>query len=108
MDFLQLTVTGKIWRYPGKGGWYFVSLSEEDSRALKEEKRIDRTFYGYVPVTATLGARVWMTTLFPSKDGPYLLAIKADVRAKERIGVGDEVVVDCRVALSKRELDIRP
>lgn len=108
MDFLQLTVTGKIWKYPGKGGWCFVSLSEEDSRALKEQKRIDRTGYGYAPVTVTLGSTVWTTTLFPSKEGPYLLAIKADVRAKERVGVGDEVVVDCRIALSKSELDIFP
>lgn len=108
MDFLQLTVTGKIWRYPGKGGWFFVSLSEADSLVLKQEKRIERTGYGYVPVTATLGSTVWTTTLFPSKEGPYLLAIKADVRAKERVGVGDEVTVDCRVALSKSELDVFP
>ncbi|PWB92554.1 DUF1905 domain-containing protein [Methylosinus sporium] len=106
MNFLQIVVRGKVWRYPGKGGWFFVSLSETDSRALKDERRIDRTGYGYVPVTASLGSTVWSTTLFPSKDGPYLLAIKADVRTKERVSIGEEVIVECRVALSKREQDI--
>jgi len=108
MPCLQIIVRGKLWKYPGKGGWCFVSLSEEDSRSLKNEKRIDRAGYGYVPITATLGSSVWRTTLFPSKEGPYLLAIKADVRAKERIGVGDDVVVDCHIELSERGLDVFP
>jgi hypothetical protein len=108
MNCLRLLVRGTVWKYPGKGGWFFVSVSEDDSRSLKRETRIGRTGYGYVPVVATLGSSVWRTTLFPSKDGPYLLAIKADVRARERIGVGDEVAVDCQVALSERGLDAFP
>lgn len=106
MNNLQIVVKGKIWKYPGKGGWCFVSLGDDESRSLKAEKRIGRTAYGFVPVTATLGASVWRTTLFPSKEGPYLLAIKGDVRAKERVGVGDEVEVSCVVAFADRELDI--
>lgn len=105
MNCLQIIVKGKVWKYPGKGGWCFVSLSDDDSKALRDEKRIDRTAYGYVPVTATLGASVWQTTFFPSKEGPYLLAIKADVRTRERVGVGDEVEVRCVVAIAERELD---
>lgn len=101
MNCWKIVVKGPIWKYPGPGGWYFVSVGEEVSKRLKSEKRINRTGYGYVPVTATLGSTVWETTLFPSKDGPYLLAIKANVRAKERIGVGDEVEAECVVALTE-------
>jgi hypothetical protein len=108
MHCLQLVVRGTIWKYPGKGGWCFVSLGDDESRLLKAEKRIARTAYGFVPVAATLDASVWRTTLFPSKDGPYLLAIKGDVRAKERVGVGDQVEVSCVVALEDRELDLCP
>ncbi|MBY6241450.1 DUF1905 domain-containing protein [Methylosinus sp. Sm6] len=104
---LQILVRGKIWKYPGKGGWCFVSLGDGDSKSLKDEKRIGRTAYGFVPVTATLGSSVWKTTLFPSKDGPYLLAIKGEVRAKAQVGVGDEVEVSCVIAL-QRELDTFP
>jgi hypothetical protein len=98
-------IRGRISKYPGPGGWCFVSMGDEDSRKLKAEKRIGRTGFGYVPVTATLGSSTWRTTLFPTKEGPYMLAIKADVRAKERIGVGDDVCVRCAVALADPGLD---
>jgi hypothetical protein len=105
-SFVKLTIAGKIWKYPGPAGWYFVSVSNEDSDRLKAEKRINPPGYGYVPVTATLGATSWRTTLFPSKDGPYLLAIKSSVRAKERVSEGDDVEVQCVVALSDPKLDV--
>lgn len=57
-------------------------------------------------VTVTLGSSAWETTLFPSKNGPYLLAIKASVRAKERIDVGDEVAAKCVVRLSDPRLGV--
>jgi hypothetical protein len=105
---MKLTISGKIWRYPGSAGWFFLSVSDEDSKRLKAEKRINRTGYGFVPVTASLGATSWRTTLFPSKEGPYLLAIKSAVRAKERVAVGDDVDVQCVVTLSDPKLDFAP
>jgi hypothetical protein len=102
---MKLTISGKIWKYPGPAGWYFLSASHDDSKKLKAEKRINRTGYGYVPVMATLGATSWRTTLFPSKDGPYLLAIKAGIRAKERVSEGDHVEVKCVIKLSDPKLD---
>jgi hypothetical protein len=105
MNFLRIEITGVIWKYPGPGGWCFVSVGDKDSKTLKNERRINRTGFGYVPVTATLGSSVWETTLFPSKDGPYLLAIKASVRTRQRVGVGDEVKAQCVVKLSDPPLD---
>jgi hypothetical protein len=54
-----------------------------------------RIAWGYIPVTAKLGTTEWKTTLFPSKEGPYLLAIKASVRKKEAIEEGDAVSASC-------------
>jgi hypothetical protein len=96
----KIAVRGPIWKYPGPGGWYFVSVGMEASKKLKAEKRVNRTGYGYVPVMARLGSSAWETTLFPSKDGAYLLAIKASVRGRERVGVGDEVEAECVVEVS--------
>jgi hypothetical protein len=101
MNLLRIEITGPIWKYPGPGGWCFVSVGDEDSKTLKHERRINRTAYGYVPISVTLGSSAWETTLFPSKNGPYLLAIKASVRVKERVGVGDEVKAQCVVKLSE-------
>jgi hypothetical protein len=48
--------------------------------------------WGVVPVTATIGATVFTTSLFP-RDGGYLLPIKVAVQRAEGIGIGDDVTV---------------
>ena len=47
--------------------------------------------FGSVRVAVTIGSTTWKTSLFPSKEGAYLLPIKAEVRKKERIAAGDAV-----------------
>ena len=85
-------VRAKVWLYPGAGGWHFISLSKKPSREIKDVFGSARG-WGAVPVAVTIGKTEWRTSLFPDrKSGAYLLAIKADVRARERIGIGDTVV----------------
>ena len=90
----RINIRAKVWKYPGPAGWYLVSAEMKTSALLKayKGKRIAR---GYIPVTAKIGKTEWATTLFPSKEGPYLLAIKAGVRKKEMIDEGDAVSVSC-------------
>ena len=87
-------IRGKLWRYPGVGAWHFVYVSKEISQKIRDTKQMKKGS-SFVRVRATVGKTSWVTTLFPSKDGPYLLAIKADVRAKENIAEGDQVAVSC-------------
>lgn len=48
--------------------------------------------FGSLPVEVTVGKTVWKTSIFPeSKDGAFLLLIKAEVRKKESIKAGDLV-----------------
>jgi hypothetical protein len=61
--------------------------------------KVVRRFYGgRWQATARLGNTEWQTTLFPDKERGYLLAIKADVRKKEKVGVGDRVRIEIRLA----------
>ena len=88
-------VKGKIWRYEDPsghtGGWFFVYVPEALSRNKK------KVGFHFVRVKAALGKTTWQTALFPTKDGPYLLAIKADVRRKEGVGEGDTVRLSCSI-----------
>ncbi len=87
---------GKVWKYPGPAGWYFVYASKAIADTLKKRKAMGKektVGFGFVPVTARVGKTSWQTTLFPTKEGPYLIAIKADVRKKEGITEGDTVNV---------------
>lgn len=85
---------GKVWRYPGAGGWHFVYVDKEISKKLKSAK-LKTIALGYIRVHAKIGKTEWSTTLFPLKEGPYLLAVKASVRRSERIEEGDLVQVRC-------------
>jgi hypothetical protein len=88
-------IRGKVWRYPGIGGWHFVYISKNISQKIKDTAHTKKVGFQFVRVRATAGKTSWTTTLFPTKDGPYLLAIKADVRKKEGIGEGDHVQIAC-------------
>lgn len=96
---MQFTVRGKVWRYDGPAGWFFVSLSRRQAAQVRATPMVAKVGWGYVPVVARVGDTEWRTTLFPStKDETYLIALKADVRKREGIAVGDAVVIDVRLA----------
>ena len=92
----NFTVSGKVWRYSGMGGWHFVYVSKDLSRRIKDTTRNKKKVgFQFIRVRAKVGKTSWNTTLFPTKDGPYLLAIKADVRHKEDIADGDKITATC-------------
>lgn len=91
----SFTIKGKVWRYQGDGGWHFVYINEKLSQKIKDWARTKKKVgFQFVRVKATIGKTSWNTTLFPTKEGPYLIAIKADVRAKEAIDDGEMVVIN--------------
>ena len=79
------------------GGWHFVYVPEKESKALKALPREKKRGFNSIKINAKVGKTSWNTSLFPSKEGPYLLAIKAAVRAKEGIGDGDGVRIECTI-----------
>lgn len=54
--------------------------------------------WGYVKVMANVGRTEWATTLFPTKEKDFLIAIKAAVRRAEGIKEGD--LIEVRFTLS--------
>jgi len=100
MDMKAFTITGKIWRYqhPQKpeSGWYFVNV--EKTLAAKIKKAAAgraKVGFHFIPVKAKLGKTEWQTTLFPQKEGYYLLCIKASVRRAEGVDEGDVIKATC-------------
>jgi hypothetical protein len=97
----KFSISGKVWRYTSPsglqvGGWYFVYVPKKLSRQIKDYSRNKKKVgFQFVRVKATIGKTSWTTALFPTKDGPYLIAIKADVRRKEGIDEGDAVKIAC-------------
>ncbi|HYF13371.1 MAG TPA: DUF1905 domain-containing protein [Candidatus Paceibacterota bacterium] len=89
------TIEGEVVRYPGPGGWYFVQADKEISDELRRSAHTKKVGWGYIKVKAKVGETSWETTLFPTKNnGPYLIAIKTDVRKVEHISEKDTVRIN--------------
>lgn len=88
----------KVWLYRGKGAWHFVTLPEPLSKRIKFLTVDRRNAWGSLRVTATIGKTSWKTSLFPSAAaGAYLLPLKAEVREREKCGVGAVVTVSLAI-----------
>ena len=91
----KFNFTSKVVRYPGTDGWYFACVDDRQSKRLKELPRSQKHGFNSIKVRAKIGKFQWDTSLFPSKESPYLLALKSAVRRAESIDSGDTVKVSC-------------
>ena len=93
-------IKAKVWLYPGMAGWQFVTLPKKHSNEIAKVYKSLKKGWGSLPVCVTVGGTKWNTSIFPDKKmGVYLLPLKAEVRQKESIKVGDtlQLVLEIRV-----------
>ena len=93
----MITVTSLLWIWKGSdaaGRWYFITVPEEQSGEIKSHAFGSPRGFGSVKVEARIGNVVWRTSVFPLNSGGYLLPVKAEVRRKADLAVGDEVTVE--------------
>ena len=84
------TFEAELWASESVASWVFVTLPPEvgdDLRLLSGPP----TGFGSVRVEVTLGTTTWRTSVFPEKAGDYMLPVKAAVRRREAVEVGDRV-----------------
>lgn len=91
MKTKRYKVHNKVWLYPGLAGWHFVYVDKKQSAEIKKLQTGLRRGFGSVPVEVTIGKTVWKTSIFPSKEGAYLLPLKSSVRKAEGIYDGDSI-----------------
>jgi hypothetical protein len=88
-----------LWRYPGPGGWHFVSLPAEVSADITDIAAGARRGFGSVRVAVTVGATSWHTSIFPdSKTRTYVLPVNKAVRVAEQLDAGDEVKAELQLS----------
>ena len=91
--------TAPLWRYPGAGGWHFVSMPPGIADEIADMPAGNRAGVGSVRVAVTVGTTSWRTSLFPdSKTGTYLLPVKEAVRDAENLETGDVVRAQVQIA----------
>ncbi|MGN6127917.1 MAG: DUF1905 domain-containing protein [Humibacter sp.] len=70
--------------------WVFARLPEDVSAEIHDAPHPPAGF-GSVKVEATLGSSRWSTSVFPERDGSFVIAIKKAIRKREGVDVGDTV-----------------
>jgi len=92
MKSKQYKICAEVWVYPGATAWHFVTVGKKESKEIKEKYGKVRRGFGSIPVEVTVGETRWKTSIFPnSRDGTYILPIKAQVRKEEEIYEGDKI-----------------
>jgi hypothetical protein len=89
---LRYQFEAQMWADEGPGAWHFVTLPAE----IIEEIKSVRSGNAARRVEARIGGSSWSTALFPHDDS-YVLPVKADVRRREAITVGDRVQASIEV-----------
>jgi hypothetical protein len=83
-----------LWKYPGDGAWYFITVPGEFAGEIRTLAPPLTKGFGSIKVTAAVNGTAWQTSIFPDKkSGSYLMPVKKEIRAKLQIGDGDELDV---------------
>lgn len=78
----------EVKQFPGKGGWIYIPIPDKVADKTKRSPA-----WGMIPITTTIGSTTWDTSLLPMGDGTFFIAIKAAVRKKQKIELGDRLTI---------------
>ncbi len=88
----EFTFTADLWRYPGNGGWHFITLPQPVAQEIDFYYLHEKKGWGSLRVEIHCREVVWETSIFTDKkSNSYLLPVKKDVRTKLGISAGDTV-----------------
>lgn len=80
----------QVWVYEGDS-WHFVTIKKKVAEEIKRFDSGPRRGFGSIPVDVTVGKTKWKTSIFPIKDGSFMLPLKKEVRARENIKERDKI-----------------
>jgi Domain of unknown function (DUF1905) len=96
---MQISFTAPLWVWQSAkpdakaGSWHFITVPADEAGLIR--MAVPRTGgFGSVRVKVSIGETRWSTSIFPdSKTGTYLLPVKAEVRKREGLAVGETAEV---------------
>ena len=89
----DISFNGVVEKFPGSDGWVYVAVPKKYTEELKRRRRA----WGMYPITAHVGQTSWKTKLMMKKGGDFFVALKATVRNKEKLAVGNQVTVSFKL-----------
>lgn len=80
-----------LWESQAPGAWHFITIDKEKALEIKKSYHWPRRGFGSIPVNVTIGKSTWKTSVFPEKEGTYVLPIKKALREAEKIKIGQTI-----------------
>lgn len=99
MNLMEYEFIGTFRKYKEEenmGGWNFLFMPNDLAKEIRLNHKHQEEGWGRMKVTAKIGNTEWKTSVwFDTKNGTYLLPIKADIRKNEKIDMkeGNEAKV---------------
>lgn len=91
---IKYAFTAKTWQYTGPGGWHFVSLPCELAKEIRNALKSEEQGWGRLKAIVKIGNSEWRTAIwFDTKLNTYLLPLKAEIRKKENLQIGNIIKV---------------
>lgn len=90
---VQFAFEAEVIYWRGPSPFFYAPIPPAQAVELGQLARHVTYGWGMIPVDATIGGVTFYTALFP-KDETYLLPLKAAVRRKTGVTVGDTISVE--------------
>lgn len=95
--FYEVKIKAKVWVFDGPTAWYMVTIPAKQSKQINKEFGDRHRGWGSIPVLVTLGKTTWKTSIFWEKKGTYVMAIKKEIRKKEKVTSGDVISIKLQI-----------
>nr|WP_314258256.1 DUF1905 domain-containing protein [uncultured Devosia sp.] len=96
----ELRFDTQIIHWRGPAPFFYAPVPPEQVEVISNAARSVSYGWGMIPVDVTIGDLTFYTALFP-KDGGYLLPLKAAIRTKLGITVGDMISVALKLGAAR-------
>lgn len=102
IEKFEYTFKGKIWKYRGKGGWFFVTIPKALAKKIRDVHHVSEEGWGRLKTSATINNTTWNTSIwYDTKIGSYIIPVKAIVRKSESLTEGNLVKIDLIFSLDE-------
>lgn len=81
-----------------KASWVYTTVPIDESEIIADFVP-ERRGFGSVRVQVRLETEEWRTSIFPMKEGTFFLPLKAAVRKKADVDVGDTIEVEIDILI---------
>jgi len=102
IEKFEYSFRGKLWKYRGKGGWFFVTIPKALAKKIRDVHYVSEEGWGRLKTSATINHTRWSTAIwYDTKIGSYIIPVKSSVRKSESLAEGSSVRIDLVFSLDK-------